>query len=76
MRNGGTKSKKGEELDFRTARDVSQWRKENGYSWHERNDMKTCDLIPTKINAYFGHLGGVSECRKRDEVNYGGDFDE
>ena len=66
---------KGGRTDW-TARDVSQWRKENGYSWHERNDMKTCDLIPTKINAYFGHLGGVSECRKRDEVNYGGDFDE
>ena len=59
-----------------TARDVAQWRKENGYSWHERNDMKTCDLIPTKINDYFGHLGGVSECKKRDASNDGGDFDE
>lgn len=60
-----------------TARDVAQWRKENGYSWHERNDMKTCDLVPTKINDYFGHLGGVSECKKRDAAdNDGGDFDE
>lgn len=59
-----------------TARDVAQWRKENGYSWHERNDMKTCDLIPTKINDYFGHLGGVSECKKRDLSNDGGEFDE
>ncbi|MBQ2801596.1 MAG: HNH endonuclease [Lachnospiraceae bacterium] len=59
-----------------TARDVAHWRKETGYSWHERNDMKTCDLVPTKINDYFGHLGGVSECRKRDEANEGGDFDE
>lgn len=59
-----------------TARDVKQWRQENGYSWHERNDMKTCDLIPTKINDYFGHLGGVSECSKRDADNDGGDFDE
>lgn len=59
-----------------TARDVAQWRKENGYSWHERNDMKTSDLIPTKINDYFGHLGGVSECKKRDSSNDGGDFDE
>ena len=58
------------------ARDVKQWRQENGYSWHERNDMKTCDLIPTKINDYFGHLGGVSECSKRDADNDGGDFDE
>ena len=59
-----------------TARDVAQWRKENGYSWHERNDMKTCDLVPTKINDYFGHLGGVSECKARDSINDGGDFDE
>lgn len=59
-----------------TARDVAQWRKENGYSWHERNDMKTCDFVPTKINDYFGHLGGVSECKKRDADSNGGDFDE
>lgn len=61
-----------------TVRDVANWRKENGYSWHERNDMKTCDLVPTKINDYFGHLGGVSECRKRDSENDigGSDFDD
>lgn len=59
-----------------TPRDVANWRKENGYSWHERNDMKTCDLVPTKINDFFGHLGGVSECKKRDSGDFGGDFDE
>lgn len=60
-----------------TARDVKEWRQENGYSWHERNDMNTCDLIPTKINDYFGHLGGVSECKKRDASDSeGDDFDE
>lgn len=46
-----------------TPSDVKQWRKENGYTWHERNDMVTCDLVPTKINRFFGHLGGVSECK-------------
>ena len=59
-----------------TARDVANWRKENGYSWHERNDMKTCDLVPSKINDFFGHLGGVSECKKRDAKYSGGGFDE
>lgn len=58
------------------ARDVKEWRQANGYSWHERNDMKTCDLVPTQVNAYFGHLGGVSECKKRDAGNGGSDFDE
>ena len=60
-----------------TARDVEKWREANGYSWHERNDMKTCDLVPTEVNDYFGHLGGVAECKKRDATqNNGGDFDE
>lgn len=62
----------------RTARDVKEWREINGYSWHERNDMKTCDLIPTEINDYFGHLGGVAECKKCNADQYvGGDgFDD
>lgn len=62
-----------------TARDVKEWRQENGYTWHEKNDMKTCELIPSELNEYFGHLGGVSECKKRDAaiVSGGGsDFDE
>lgn len=60
-----------------TARDVANWRTTHGYSWHERNDMKTCDLIPTKVNDYFGHLGGVGECRRRDsQTNPGGEFDD
>lgn len=59
-----------------TGREIKEWRQENGYSWHERNDMKTCDLVSTKINDYFGHLGGVSECKKRDVENEGSDFDE
>jgi NAD+--asparagine ADP-ribosyltransferase len=57
-----------------TARDVANWRRENGYSWHERNDMKTCDLVPTKINEYFGHLGGVGEYNRKNLQEAG--FDE
>lgn len=60
-----------------TARDVSDWREKNDYTWHERNNMKTCDLIPTKVNDYFGHLGGVGECRRRDNTSdFGGEFDD
>lgn len=59
-----------------TARDVANWRRENGYSWHERNDMKTCDLIPTKVNAYFGHLGGVGEYIRSSNYQEEGVFDE
>ena len=39
--------------------------------------MKTCDLIPTKINSYFGHLGGVGEyIRSYQNKVLGGAFDE
>ena len=43
---------------------VKSYRKTNHLTWHERNDCTTCDLIPTKINAFFLHLGGVAECKK------------
>lgn len=60
-----------------TARDVADWREKGGYTWHERNDMRTCDLVPRAVNDYFGHLGGVSECNKRDQGSgQKGVFDE
>ena len=57
-----------------TARDVANWRRENGYSWHECNDRKTCQLVPTEINDYFGHFGGVGECKKANAQE--DEFDE
>jgi len=33
-------------------------------TWHECNDMKTMQLIPTIINGKFGHLGGVGEINR------------
>lgn len=59
-----------------TARDVENWRSENGYTWHERNDRKTCDLVPTEINDYFGHLGGVAECAKAEKTSMEDEFDD
>ncbi|TGA99999.1 hypothetical protein E4665_03355 [Sporolactobacillus shoreae] len=42
--------------------DVANWRRENGYTWHELNDLKTVQLVPSIINApIFKHLGGVGE---------------
>jgi hypothetical protein len=34
------------------------------YTWHECNDRKTMQLIPTVIHQYFNHLGGVSEAKR------------
>ena len=56
-----------------TPRDVAEWRENNGYTWHECNDTRTCQKIPSSVNSTFGHLGGVSECKKRDMED---DFDE
>ncbi|MCX2822932.1 HNH endonuclease [Bacillus amyloliquefaciens] len=35
--------------------------RKNKLTWHELNDVKTMQLVPTKINSEFGHLGGVGE---------------
>lgn len=48
--------------------DVARWMDKNNYVWHECNDMKTMQKIPFDINDKFGHLGGVGECKRRDNV--------
>lgn len=61
-----------------TDEDVYNWRHdpEHVCTWHERCDTETMDLVPYDIHSYCGHLGGVSECKARDSVDVGGDFDE
>jgi hypothetical protein len=62
-----------------TAREVKEWRKEKRYSWHERTDRTTMDLVQRDIHDECKHYGGVAEC-KRFEKSYGlyqgGKFDE
>lgn len=59
-------------------REVADWRIENKYTWHECNDRKTCQKIPSCINAKFGHLGGVAECRRAvtSDVEWEEEFDD
>ncbi|SFR84685.1 A nuclease of the HNH/ENDO VII superfamily with conserved WHH [Anaeromicropila populeti] len=46
-----------------TKDDIEQWRQDNKYIWHELNDTKTMQLVPSIINTpIFMHLGGVGEC--------------
>ena len=57
--------------------EVYNWRCDNHYSWHERCDTKTMDLVPMEIHGFFKHSGGVAECKIRDaEKSFGGAFDE
>ena len=44
-----------------TARQVEAYRTSNGLTWHEMNNMESMQLVPTEVNAGFGHLGGVGE---------------
>ena len=60
-----------------TARDVYEWRHKNKYSWHERCDTKSMDLVSRDIhNSTFSHSGGVSECKVKEGSNNGGEFDD
>ena len=61
-----------------TARDVENWRIENRYSWHERLDRKTMDLVQRDVHEECKHYGGVAECKRYEaagKVN-GGGFDD
>ncbi|MEH7429168.1 HNH endonuclease [Priestia megaterium] len=44
-----------------SAREIKIYREKNKLTWHELNDVKTMQLVPTRINSGFGHLGGVGE---------------
>ncbi|MFD0048962.1 pre-toxin TG domain-containing protein [Actinomycetes bacterium NPDC127524] len=44
-----------------TADDIADWREDNKYTWQELNDLETIQLVPSKINKVFKHLGGVGE---------------
>lgn len=43
------------------ARQVREYRRANGLTWHEMNNMESMQLVPTDVNSTFGHLGGVGE---------------
>ena len=58
-----------------TPRDVANYRADNGFTWHEMNNLKTMQLVPSDINGTWGHLGGVGEYNIFTELTGGTDFD-
>jgi hypothetical protein len=44
-----------------TAGEVDDYRTANKLTWHEMNNMESMQLVPTEVNATFGHLGGRGE---------------
>lgn len=47
-----------------TPKEVKQWRKENGYTWHECRDMKSMQKVPSIVHNNISHSGGISEVKK------------
>ncbi len=45
---------------FKTS-DIKRYMSTNKLTWHELNDLTTVQMVPTKVNSTFGHLGGISE---------------
>lgn len=58
-----------------TAEDVKNYRTSNGLTWHEMNNMESMQLVPTEVNAGFGHLGGVGEYNAMTGVEGVTEFD-
>ena len=38
--------------------EVAKWRKDNGYTWHEKQDCITAQKIPSIVHGNVSHLGG------------------
>lgn len=47
-----------------TPQEVKKWRVEHKYTWHECNDCKTMQKVPSKVHGNIPHSGGISEKRK------------
>ncbi|WP_301098932.1 HNH endonuclease [Otariodibacter sp.] len=59
-------TKEGKDGKVWTAEDVKNWRKENNYTWHECEDCKTMQLVPTEVHNNIPHSGGISEIKKQE----------
>ena len=50
-----------------TPEEVAEWRKENGYTWHECSDRKTMQKVPTEVHGNIPHSGGISEQKSKSQ---------
>ncbi|WP_407887824.1 HNH endonuclease [Levilactobacillus sp. N40-8-2] len=50
-----------------TIQEVKEYREDNHLTWHERQDMKTIDLVPSAINGSLSHAGGVAFIKRDNE---------
>ncbi|MDR1531374.1 MAG: HNH endonuclease [Clostridiales bacterium] len=50
----------------RAPEEVREWRKENGYTWHECKDMRTVQLVPAEVHNNVPHTGGIAEIKRKE----------
>ena len=43
-----------------TMEEVQQWRSDNNYTWHEKQDCKTMQKVPRDVHHNVPHTGGIS----------------
>ena len=43
-----------------TPEEVKKWREEHGYTWHECEDCRTMQKVPTEVHGNVSHSGGIS----------------
>lgn len=62
-------AKEGKDGKEWTPREVAEWRKENGYTWHECKDCTTMQLVPSEVHNNIPHSGGISDIKKQNSAN-------
>lgn len=59
--------KKADEIEanktFKKPSEIKKWREINDYTWHERGDCKTMDLVPAIIHNNIPHSGGIAKIK-------------
>ncbi len=50
-----------------TPEEVAKWREENKYTWHECEDCKTMQKVPTEVHGNIPHSGGISEYKAQKQ---------
>jgi len=48
------------------ASEVAQYRKDNNLTWHECEDTKTLQLVPSEVHNNISHSGGISVAKKEN----------
>jgi len=43
--------------------EIKEWMKDNKYTWHECNDCKTMQKVPTEVHGNISHSGGIAEIK-------------